>query len=170
MKRPIGGALLFVSETSTSLMQSVYASPASPAPLPAGSACVDGLVPSAVQLQRKVLPAHEVYWYHVLGAPVTALRGDVVHILLLSSAALYVLLPEHSVPLMVLPMHCVERLEEMPFQATDSSVMLAFFLYPAEAHHLGVPSCMQYSLGADASHILISMYEQLIICSACMPP
>ena len=62
-----------------------------------------------------------------------------------------------------------QRLEEMPPHATDSSAMLAIFLYPSEAHRLGVPSCMQYSLGADASQLLVEMYEQLVICSAGAP-
>mmetsp|Transcript_37538 Transcript_37538/g.109954 ORF Transcript_37538/g.109954 Transcript_37538/m.109954 type:complete len:190 (-) Transcript_37538:229-798(-) len=146
------------------------AAPAPPAPLPPGAAAVDGLVPSAVMLQRKVLPPHESYWCHVLASPVTSRdvtsgRGGGVHVLLLSSAALYVLLPEHTLPTLTLPMHHVERLEGAPQHhgpelPHDGSSMLAIFLYPAEAQRLGIPSCLQYSLASDASRLLTSMHEQ----------
>ena len=64
------------------------------------------------RLVFQVLPPHEVYWCHVIASPVTTQRGGVEeHVLLLSSAALYVLLPEHSIPTLTLPMHHVERLE-----------------------------------------------------------
>ena len=54
VRRPVGGALLLVSEVSQSLIQSVSTTSFSPAPLPQGSSSADNVVPSAVMLQRKV--------------------------------------------------------------------------------------------------------------------
>ena len=68
------------------------------------------------ELFAQVLPPHEAYWCHVRATPVTAQGNGAEHILLLSSGALYVLLPEHSLPTLTLPMHHVERLEVIPPQ------------------------------------------------------
>ena len=84
--------------------------------------------------------------------------------LLLSSAALYVIQPfARRAVLMSLPMHQVERLEATLDPDTEAGGVLAIFLNPSEAHRLAIPSCLQYALTPDASYHLVAMHEQLVL-------
>ena len=79
-------------------------------PLPPRSRGWHGGYTSEEWLCRKVLPPHEAYWGHVAATPVASRRDGVSHVLLLSSAALYVIQPfARRAVLMALPMHQVCR-------------------------------------------------------------
>ena len=109
VSRPVGSALHLVSHASQSLMQSVGGGTQPVAmPLPPRPRGWHGGFTSEEWLCRKVLPLHEAYWGHVAATPVASRLGGVSHVLLLSSAALYVIQPfARRAVLMTLPMHQV---------------------------------------------------------------
>lgn len=153
----------------------------------------DAAIQRDVLFVPKVLQQHESYRCHVLASPMTLLRGGSQHVLLLSSSALHILQPEHSLPLLTLAIHQIERLEVssaalcpnlvsscilLPKQSfclfalkgastytanlvRDGRSALTIFLHAVEAHRLGIPSCVQYSLTADAANLFTSIHEQI---------